>query len=136
MTAIEQYQAQAEHFRRWGYKKLAEEAAEEGVGEQYHLKIVTERLEFYDISPGYEHSAPEWPRHDYEGILDANYVLESGAMYAERAIIRVARDAGDEITAKIFADLLAGSEASVSEIEATKKLIEAIGLDNFLADKV
>jgi bacterioferritin len=136
LTAIEQYQAQSEHFRRWGYKKLAEVADADVEEERGHLKLVTERLEYYDIAPGYEHSAPEWPRHDYEGILDANYALESGAMYAERANIRVARDAGDELTAKIFAKLLKGSEASVSEIEATKKLIEVIGLDNFLANKV
>jgi bacterioferritin (cytochrome b1) len=57
-------------------------------------------------------------------------------MNAERANIIVARNAGDEVTAEIFAELLKGSEASVSDIEATKKQIEQIGLDNYLANKV
>lgn len=135
LTAIEQYQDQSVHFRRWGYAKLAAEAEADVEEEREHLKVITARLEHYDVSPECGHTHPEWPRHDYEGILDANYALESGAMNAERANVIVARNAGDEITAGIFASILAGSEASVSAIEATKKQIEQIGLDNYLANK-
>ena len=136
LTAIEQYQAQAEHFRRWGYSKLADAFDGDVEEERGHLKLVTGRLEFYDAAPGYAHDAPDWPRHDYVGILDANYALEAGAMNVERANVIVARNAGDELTAKVFAKLLKGSEDSVSEIEATNRVIETIGLDNFLANKV
>lgn len=136
LTAIEQYQDQAVHFRRWGYSKLATEAEADVEEEREHLKVITARLEYYDVGCECSHESPEWPRHDYEGILDANYALESGAMNAERANVIVARNAGDEITAGIFASILAGSEASVSAIEATKKQIEQIGLDNYLANKV
>jgi bacterioferritin (cytochrome b1) len=48
----------------------------------------------------------------------------------------VARSAGDELTAIVFAEILAGSEASVRNIEGTMRVIEQIGIDNFLADKV
>lgn len=136
LTAIEQYQDQAVHFRRWGYTKLADAFDADVEEERGHLKLVTERLEYYDIEPECGHEDSEWPRHDYEGVLDANYALEYGAMNVERANIIVARNAGDEITAKIFVKLLKGSEASVSDIEATKKQIEQIGLDNYLANKV
>lgn len=136
LTAIEQYQDQAVHFLRWGYSKLAAETEADVEEERGHLKVITARLEFYDVEPECREEEPEWPRHDYEGILDANYALEYGAMNAERSNVIVARNAGDEVTAKIFAKLLKGSEASVSEIEATKKQIEQIGLDNYLAKKV
>ena len=136
LTAVKQYQAQAEHFRRWGYSKLAAAADADVAEEMGHLKLVTSRLEYYDAEPGYGHDAPEWPRHDYEGALDANYDLEFRAAAVERANVLVARSVGDEVSAKIFAELLEGSEASVSEIEADKRLIETIGLDNFLANKV
>ncbi len=136
MTAIEQYQDQAVHFRRWGYTKLADAFDADAEEERGHLKLVTARLEYYDVEPKCGHADSEWPRHDYEGVLDANYALEYGAMNAERANVIVARNAGDEVTAEIFAELLKGSEASVSDIEATKKQIEQIGLDNYLANKV
>lgn len=134
--AIQQYAAQAEHFGRWGYSKLAEAARGDADEEREHLQKVMERLEFYDIQPTYDHDQPNWPRHDYEGILASNYALETSAMVAERANILVARQAGDELSALVFADLLAGSEASVREIEAAQRVIEQIGIDNYLANKV
>ena len=136
LTAIEQYAAQAEHFDRWGYAKLAEAARGDVEEERGHLQKVMARLEFYDIQPTYDHDKPEWPRHDYEGIIAANYALESKAMEAERGNVMVARHAGDELSAKVFAKLLKGSEASVKEIEATMRVIDQIGIDNFLANKV
>lgn len=136
LTAIEQYAAQAEHFGRWGYAKLAEAARAEAEDEREHLRKAMARLEFYDIQPTCDHDKPEWPRHDYEGILAANYALELKAMEAERGNVMVARHAGDELSASIFAELLAGSEASVKEIEATMRVIDQIGIDNFLANKV
>lgn len=134
--AIEQYATQAAHFARWGYSKLAEQAQEDAEEEREHLDKAMQRLEFYDIAPMCDHEHSNWPRHDYEGILASNYALETKVMEAERACILVARGVGDEMTALVFAELLAGSEASVRGIEATQRQIEQIGLDNFLADKV
>ena len=134
--AIETYTTQAEHFDRWGYSKLAEAARADAKEERGHLKAVLARLEYYDVQPTCDHGHPSWPRHDYEGILDANLALESAAAEAERGNILVARDSGDELSALVFADLLAGSEQSIKEIEATQRVIEQIGLDNYLANKV
>lgn len=135
-TAIEQYAAQAAHFERWGYPKLAAEAAEDAAEERGHLAAVLARLEFYDIAPAYDHAKPEWPRHDFEGILAANYALETKAMEVERGNVVTARGSGDEITAGVFASLLAGSEEAVAKIEAARRVIEQIGLDNYLAAKI
>lgn len=136
LTAIENYQAQAEHFARWGYGKLADKYRGDVEEERGHLKAVMARLEFYDIQPVYEHDEPNWPRHDFEGILSANLALESAAAQAERENVVAARAVGDELSALVFASLLEGSEASVAEIEADMKVIEQIGLDNYLANKV
>lgn len=134
--AIEQYTLQASHLGRWGYPKLAAHAAADAEEEREHLLKVLERLEYYDIEPTCDHERAEWPRHDVEGMLAANYALEVKVMEAERGCVLVARDAGDELTALVFADLLAGSEKSVKEIEAERRIIDQIGLDNYLANKV
>lgn len=134
--AIEQYTLQAVHFARWGYSKLAAEAAADAQEEREHLAKVAERLEFYDVQATCDHEKPSWPRHDYEGILSANLALETKVMEAERGCILVARAAGDELSALVLTELLAGSEEAVKKIEAARRLIEQIGLDNYLADKV
>lgn len=136
LTAIENYQAQAEHFGRWGYAKLSDKYRCDVEEERGHLAKVLSRLEYYDEQPTYEHDEPSWPRHDYEGILSANLELESMAAKVERANVLTCRAAGDELSALIFASLLEGSEGSIAEIEAIQKVLEQIGLDNYLANQV
>lgn len=136
LTAIEHYQTLSEHLGRWGYAKLASKYAEDVTEERDHLKKAMDRLEYYDVQPTYEHDSPSWPRHDFEGILAANMALESAAAEVERANILTARSVGDELSALVFASLLEGSEDSVREIEAAQKVIEQIGLDNFLSVQV
>lgn len=136
LTAIENYQAQAEHFDRWGYSKLAAKFRADVEEEREHLHKVQARLEFYDVQPTCDRVEPEWPRHDLEGVLAANLSLEMGAAEVERANILASRAVGDELSALIFADLLEGSEDSIKQIEATQRVLEQIGLDNYLANQV
>lgn len=136
LTAIETYQAQAEHFSRWGYSKLGEKYRGEAEEERQHLGKVLSRLEYYDEQPAYDHDEPSWPRHDFEGIVASNLELESAAAKVERANILACRAAGDEISALIFVDLLEGSEDSIAEIEAIQKILDQIGTDNYLANQV
>lgn len=136
MLAIETYQSQAEHLERWGYGKLAAGCRADVDEERGHLHEVQSRLEYYDVQPTYDRDQPDWPRHDYEGILASNLSLEMAAVEAERAGVRACRAVGDELSAEIFAKLLEGSEASVAEIEAIQRVVEQIGLDNYLANQV
>jgi bacterioferritin len=136
MTAVETYQSQAEHFDRWGYGKLADAARGEVEEERRHLHEVQSRLEYYDVQPTYDHDQPDWPRHDFEGILAANLSLETAAAEAERANVTACRAVGDEISAVIFTKLLEGSEEAIAANEAKQRVIEQIGVDNYLANQV
>jgi bacterioferritin len=136
MTAIEHYQSLAEHFDRWGYGKLADTSRGEAEEERRHLHEVQARLEYYDEQSAFDHEQPDWPRHDFEGILAASLALETAAADAERANVAACRAAGDEISAVIFTQLLEGSEGAMAEIEAKQRVIEQIGVDNYLANQV
>lgn len=135
LTAIENYTAQSAHFGRWGYAVLADRYRGDADEERAHLSLVHARLEYYDVQPTYDHDEPDWPRHDLEGILSANYALEAAAAEHEKNAVLACRAAGDEQSALVFATLLAGSDASIGEIEADQKVIEQIGLENFLANQ-
>lgn len=136
LTAIEQYETLSAHFSRWGYPKLAEKYAADVTEEREHLAKLAARLEYFDVAPSYAHTPPEWPRHDFEGILESNLGLEWGASDAERNAVQVCRASGDEISAVMVAEILADSESAVKEIEATQRVIEQIGLDNYLSMQV
>lgn len=126
--------AQAIHLERWGYKKLAEAIKADALEEHNHAMINLERLEFFDsdyqpliVTP------PVWKRHDMVAIINYNLASVREASVAERATIVAARAVGDELTANIMIPLLQGSEDGIKLYEGYLKLIEQMGLDNFLS---
>ena len=129
--------AQAEHLERWGYKKLAAIIKEDAIQEQTHAAINIKRLEFFDTD--YQPlvvSPPVWKRHDMVAMINYNLDSAREASAAERATIVAARAVGDEITANMFIELLEGSEGGIQLYEGYLKLIDQMGLDNFLSIQV
>jgi bacterioferritin (cytochrome b1) len=129
--------AQAEHLQRWGYKKLAAIIKEDSIQEQTHAAINIKRLEFFDAD--YQPlivSPPVWKRHDMVAMIQYNLDSVRQASAVERATIVAARAVGDEITANMLIELLQGSEDGIELYEGFLKLIEEMGVDNFLTLQV
>lgn len=128
---------QAVHLERWGYKKLAEVIKEDAKQEHEHAMINLSRLEFFDTD--YQPltvSPPSWTRHDMVAMIQYNLDSVRQASEAERATIVAARSIGDEITANIMIPLLQGSEDGIILYEGFLKLIDQMGLENFLSLQV
>jgi bacterioferritin (cytochrome b1) len=126
--------AQAVHLERWGYTKLAEVIKADAKQEHEHAMINLSRLEFFDADyQPFVVSPPSWTRHDMIAIIKYNLASVQEASKAERATIMAARSVGDEITANIMIPLLQGSEDGIILYEGYLKLIEQMGLDNFLS---
>lgn len=129
--------AQAIHLERWGYKKLASVIKEDAEEEHKHSAINLQRLEFFDID--YQPiiiNPPSWTRHDMVAMIQYNLNSVREAAATERATITAARSVGDEITANIMIPLLKGSEDGIELYEGYLKLIEQMGIDNFLTLQV
>lgn len=129
--------AQAEHLERWGYNKLAAIIKADAKQEQEHATINVKRLEFFDAD--YQPlvvSPPSWKRHDMLAMIQYNLDSVREASAAERATIVAARAVGDEMTANAMIPLLQGSEDGIVLYEGFLKLIEQMGLDNFLSIQV
>lgn len=129
--------AQAIHLERWGYKKLAAIIKVDAEEEHQHASENIKRLEFFDedyqplnISP------PTWTRHDMIAMINYNLDSVRQAAEVERATIVAARSVGDELTANMMIPLLQGSENGIKLYESYLKLIEQMGIDNFLTLQV
>jgi len=126
--------AQAVHLERWGYAKLAEVIKADALQEHQHAMINLTRLEFFDAD--YQPlvvQPPVWKRHDMIAMIQYNLDSVQEASKAERATISAARSVGDEITANVMIPLLQGSEDGIILYSGYLKLIEQMGLDNFLS---
>jgi bacterioferritin (cytochrome b1) len=129
--------AQAIHLERWGYKKLADVLKADAEEEHKHAIINIKRLEFFDID--YQPlivAPPTWTRHDMVALIKYNLDSVREAADTERATITAARNVGDELTANAMIPLLQGSEDGIELYEGYLKLIEQMGLDNFLSIQV
>ena len=129
--------AQAIHLERWGYTKLSEILRKDAEEEHQHAIINIKRLEFFDVD--YQPiviSPPTWTRHDMVAMITYNLNSVKEASTTERAAIVAARAVGDEMTANIMIPLLQGSENGIELYEGYLKLIEQMGLDNFLSIQV
>jgi bacterioferritin (cytochrome b1) len=126
--------AQAVHLERWGYSKLAELIKADALQEHEHSIINLTRLEFFDedYQPLLVHPLV-WKRHDILAIIQYNLDSVQEAAKAERAVIVAARAVGDEMTANVMIPLLQGSEEGIELYQGYLKLIEQMGLDNFLS---
>lgn len=129
--------AQAEHLDRWGYKKLANVIKDDSKQEQEHAAINIARLEFFDVDyQPLSVNPPVWKRHDMVAMIQYNLDSVREASAVERATIVAARSVGDEITANVMIPLLQGSEDGILLYESYLKLIEEMGLENFLTLQV
>lgn len=129
--------AQAVHLERWGYKKLAAVIKADADQEHEHAAANIKRLEFFDVD--YQPlvvNTPTWTRHDMLAMLQYNLKSVQEAAAAERATIVAARAVGDELTAHMMIPLLEGSEDGIALYESYLKLIDQMGLDNFLTLQV
>lgn len=128
---------QAVHLERWGYKKLAAVIKADALEEHEHAMINLKRLEFFDIDYQPLVVAPKtWTRHDMVAMIQYNLDSVREAAATERATITAARAVGDELTANIMIPLLQGSEDGIELYEGYLKLIEQMGVDNFLTLQV
>lgn len=125
--------AQAVHLERWGYTKLANIIKKDAEEEHQHAMENLKRLEFFDVDyQPLSVNPPSWRRHDMVEMIKYNLNSVREAASAERATITAARAVGDELTANMMIPLLQGSENGIILYEKYLKLIEQMGLDNFL----
>lgn len=124
---------QSVHLKRWGYKKLANLFAKYGKEEHDHAAIAISRLEFFDTDYQPLVVSPRvWKRHDIRAIIEFNLEGVRNAAVVEKRIISQARMTGDEITAQEIIPLLRGSDDGILEFEKMLRLIDDMGLENFL----
>jgi bacterioferritin (cytochrome b1) len=128
---------QGVHLKRWGYTKLGDLFTEYGKEEHEHAAVAIERLEFFDQDYQPITVTPRvWKRHDVRAMIEFNLEGVKNASVVEKAVIKMSRELGDEITAKKFIPLLKGSDEGILEFEKMLKLIQELGIENFLTLQV
>jgi bacterioferritin len=136
LTAINQYFCQAKMCKNWGFNRLAAKHYEESMGEMKHAEILIDRILFLE-------GVPEIARYDVIRVgtdvkeqFENDLQLETKGVHAYNGLVDLCTRVKDNGTRELIAPILVDSEEHVDWLETQLGLIEAVGLQRYLAEQI
>jgi bacterioferritin len=136
LTAINQYFLHARMLRNWGYPKLADYEHKESIDEMKHADRLIERVLFLDGLPNLQDIGKLMIGEDVPELLRCDLRLEQEALPVLKAGIAHCEQVGDYVSRELLEAILASEEEHVDFLETELKVLEQIGLQNYLQTKV
>jgi bacterioferritin len=136
LTAINQYFCQAKMCQNWGFLKLYEKHYHESMGEMKHAEKLIERILFLE-------GVPEIARYDVIRVgadireqFENDLKLEMTGVHHYNATVDLCIRLKDNGTRDLIEPILAESEEHVDWLETQLHLIDSVGLQNYLSEKM
>lgn len=136
LTAVNQYFLHARVVENWGYERLYEKLRGESIGEMKDADALIERLLYLDGLPNLQRLGKVNVGEDVPEMLRLDLELERTAIAALNRGIEACRRAGDNGSAELLEDILAGEEEHASWIEAQLTLVEQVGAGAYLSEQM
>ncbi|MCI0637749.1 MAG: bacterioferritin [Gemmataceae bacterium] len=136
LTAINQYFCQAKMCKNWGFNVLAKKHYEESLGEMKHAEMLIDRILFLE-------GTPEIARYDVIKVgtdvkeqFENDLVLEMKGVKLYNETIELCTKLKDNGSRELIEPILVESEEHVDWLETQLDLIKAVGLQNYLTEKM
>ncbi len=131
LTAVSQYWLHYRLLDDWGFAALARHERAESIEEMHHADRLTTRIIQLEGHPNLQTLNPLMIGQNIREVLECDLRAEYGARELYREARRVAHEAGDYVTMKLFEDLLQDEEGHIDHIETELQLMDSIGLENY-----
>jgi bacterioferritin len=136
LTAINQYFCQAKMCQNWGLRRLGAKHYEESLGEMKHAEKLIERILFLE-------GVPEIARYDVIRVgttvkeqFENDLALEMNGVRHYNELINLAIQLKDNGTRELVEPILTESEEHVDWLETQLRLINEVGLQNYLQSQM
>ena len=136
LTAINQYFVQAKMLKNWGYLTLAKKMHEESIGEMKHADKIIERILFLQGIPNIARYDVIRVGKDVREQLENDLKLEMTGVKGYNEAIELCIKVKDSGTRELLEEILVSSEDHVDWLETQLGLIERLGLQNYLTEKL
>ena len=136
LTAINQYFVQAKMLKNWGYLTLAKKVYEESIGEMKHADKIIERILFLEGIPNIARYDVIRVGKDVREQFENDLKLETNGVKSYNEAIELCIKVKDSGTRELLEGILVSSEEHVDWLETQIGLIQSVGLQNYLAEKL
>jgi bacterioferritin len=136
LTAINQYFVQAKMLKNWGYLTLAKKMHEESIGEMKHADKIIDRILFLEGTPNIARYDVIRVGTDVKEMLQNDLRLETGGVKHYNEAVDLCGKLKDGGTRELLEGILVNSEEHVDWIETQLGLIQSVGLQNYLSEKL
>ena len=136
LIAINQYFLHAKMFKNWGLKELAEHSHHESIDEMKHADRLIERILFLEGLPNLQDLGKLNIGENTQEVFQCDLGLELRAIPDLKEAIAYALSVRDYATVELLEDILESEEEHVDWLETQLSLIESVGLQNYLAEKM
>lgn len=136
LTAINQYFVQAKMLKNWGYLTLAKKMHEESIGEMKHADKIIDRILFLEGVPNIARYDVIRVGTDVKEMLQNDLRLESAGVKHYNEAVDLCGKVKDGGTRELLEGILVNSEEHVDWIETQIGLIQSLGLQNYLSEKL
>lgn len=136
LSAINQYFLHARLWRHWGFKRMAKHEYDESIEEMKHADKLVERILMLDGIPNLQdlhklkigETLPEGLSCDLQIERDSRVALVEAIGVCEKATDYVSRD--------VLREILEDTEEHIEFLETQLKLIDDVGLQNYLQSQM
>jgi len=136
LTAINQYFLHSRMYRNWGYKELAEHEYKESIDEMKHADRLIERILFLEGLPNLQALGKLLIGETPLEVIRCDLQLELIAHPDLKTAISDCEKAGDYVSRELFESILASEEEHIDWLETQLGLIEKLGENGYLQQKL
>jgi len=132
LTAINQYFLHSRMLADWGLSILAKQEYEQSVDEMKHADRLIRRILFLGGLPNLQDLGKLMIGETVTDVLDCDLRLEQHSLPDLHNATALCERVGDYVSRDLFVDILASEEEHIDWLQTQFRLIEQMGLPNFV----